>query len=86
MTLQEFCNKITVLRGMVPFSVTSWFRTAKRNATLPSSATHSLHLLGLAVDCVLDDPDQQNELVYWVERIGGLRHKVYKSHVHIQIN
>ena len=54
MTYREFCSCIRTLQRRFGFTVTSWFRSIKRNAKV-GGKPDSKHLRGLAVDAVLDD-------------------------------
>ena len=49
-----FPTVIIALAEQIPFSITSWIRTPKRNK-LVGGVPDSKHLRGLAVDLVLDD-------------------------------
>jgi len=51
----RFEDKIRCLALLFELSVTSWIRSKSRNAAV-GGAANSRHLLGLAVDVVLDDP------------------------------
>ncbi len=50
----RFEDKVRAILFVCPGSVTSWIRSPSRNK-LVGGATNSRHLLGLAVDIVLDD-------------------------------
>jgi hypothetical protein len=68
-----------------PFSVTSWGRTAQRNAR-PEIAgkPNSRHLLWLAVDVVLDDPAKEADFMTEARRLGlGCLNE--RDHIHVQV-
>lgn len=54
MSLCEFADLVIELARSYPFSVTSWLRSHNRNASV-GGVRNSYHLVGLAVDVVLDD-------------------------------
>ena len=53
----RFASKISRLLEQHPGSVTSWIRSVKRNRAVGGSP-NSKHLVGMAVDVVLDDPSE----------------------------
>ena len=69
MTLFNFVANLFLLHGLFPFSVTSWIRSAKRNKEVGGLAT-SYHLLGLAVDVVLDNPADKARFIKEAKRLG----------------
>lgn len=76
-----FAEKIAVLRARYYFSVTSWWRTEKRNRAV-GGAANSQHLNGLAVDVVLDDPKDQENFVADCAGLG-LNVIVEGDHLHV---
>jgi hypothetical protein len=81
----HFAEKISLICGRHQCSVTSWFRTEKRNKDVGGHIM-SQHQLGLAVDLV---PDQDNSEGYWEEvaidcRRLGLVAVVERDHIHVQ--
>ena len=80
--LKWFVERCYQLQAVHPFSVTSWWRTVARNIEVGGLA-NSLHLEGLAVDCVLF-PGRSGEEFLRDARILGLYGRVEKDHVHIQ--
>ena len=77
-----FCDKLMRLQAMQPYSVTSWWRTNKHNASVGGNPL-SQHLIGLAVDCVLD-PGVSMSLFLRDAQILGLHGSVEGDHVHLQ--
>jgi len=83
--LTSFCEKVAIICGKHNCSVTSWFRTPKRNEKVGGHIM-SQHQLGLAVDLV---PDEDNSEGYWneieidCERLG-LVAVVKRTHIHVQ--
>lgn len=86
MTFREFCSCIRTLQKRFGFSVTSWFRSPKRNKAKGGMST-SKHLKGLAVDAVLDNMQDTNakaELTA-AARAMGLGVVDEGDHLHIQV-
>jgi len=81
--LAAFLEKVVLLRVLVPFSVTSWIRTPKRNQAI-GGHPRSWHLMGLAVDVVLDNPEDTDRLVEAARRFG-LDVVVEEDHVHLEV-
>lgn len=54
MTIGDFANQVLLYCALMDCSVTSWFRTKKRNAQV-GGIDYSLHRFGLAVDVVYDE-------------------------------
>lgn len=71
-----------MLRTQAAFSVTSWWRTAARNAFVGGSSS-SLHLCGLAADLV-PDPGLSREALLAHAMNVGLHGIVEADHVHVQ--
>jgi len=78
----RFTEKVGALMGAYPASITSWYRSPKRNKRVGGSST-SLHMLGLAVDVVLDS---RTDLEGFTALAKRLRLWVLdeQDHVHIQ--
>jgi uncharacterized protein YcbK (DUF882 family) len=55
--IHSFIDKIITLSLRYDFSVTSWIRSKKHNVQVDGS-NNSRHLLGLAVDIILDDKEE----------------------------
>lgn len=71
--------KIALLRASFSFSVTSWWRTVKRNNDV-GGLPKSLHLKGLALDIVLDNLEDDEE---FKAAAGDLGIHVYKEDDHL---
>ncbi len=83
MSKREFQDIITTLHGRYAFSETSGHRTASRNA-LVGGHPNSRHLLGLAIDCILDDDIRdEGDFVADAKRLG-LNVIVEGDHTHLQ--
>lgn len=65
----EFAAKIADLNHCVEFSVTSWFRSEHRNEAV-GGAKESQHLKGLAVDVVLDNPEDTGFFLRKLDKLG----------------
>ena len=78
----RFEDKIKSLLLAYPGSITSWIRSPKRNKAV-GGAAHSMHLVGLAVDIVLDDPKQNYDCIQMATRIGGLWMVDEGDHIHM---
>jgi uncharacterized protein YcbK (DUF882 family) len=63
-------------------SVTSWYRTPRRNRAVGGHPS-SLHLKGLAVDLVADDPSAHPTIAAHARRLGLVAIQE-EDHVHIQ--
>lgn len=61
--------RVALLRENYPFSVTSWWRTVKRNDAV-GGLPKSLHLRGLAIDVVLDPEVNQVDFRIAAEKVG----------------
>ncbi len=83
MTVVDFVLRLTTLRVHYPFSVTSWYRTPERNVIV-GGHPQSRHLLGLAVDVVVDDARRVPALLDDARR-AGLTAVDEGDHVHIQV-
>ena len=83
MTFIDFTATIGILFCRYDFSVTSWLRSVAHNAKVGGNS-HSRHLLGLAVDVVLDDPEMTDDLVAEARR-QGLIAVPEGDHVHLQV-
>jgi uncharacterized protein YcbK (DUF882 family) len=78
----RFEDKIRLLAVLFPLSVTSWLRSRKHNEQV-GGVTNSRHLLGLAVDVVLDDTTQTAEFRVLAIQLG-LQVIIEEDHVHVQ--
>lgn len=78
-----FVSGIYTLAVRYDFSITSWIRSSKRNKQVGGSQ-NSRHLLGLAVDIILDNPTDLRDFIKDAEL---LRLKVIdeKTHLHVQL-
>ena len=81
----EFVEKVVTLLEIYPGSVTSWFRSHKRNKEVGGGRA-SWHLAGLAVDIVLDDMEESHRIsmVQRARRIG-LDAIDEIDHVHLEV-
>lgn len=82
MTIDDFTIYIMMICTITRASVTSWIRTKKHNAEVGGKDT-SLHLLGLAVDVVLDNIGDGPLLEGLCSRYG-LHFLKETDHYHIQ--
>lgn len=78
----RFEDKIGWLKANYEFSVTSWWRSKAHNAAVGGVRT-SRHLVGLAVDIVLDNADDRSALRQTALELG-LQVIDEGDHVHIQ--
>ena len=69
MAIHKFVDAVITLQAEFEFSVTSWFRSKKRNKGVGGS-DDSFHLCGLGIDCVLDLPDVKDLFVKRARRLG----------------
>ena len=76
----EFLGRVRTLLGQHPGSVTSWIRSPARNKAV-GGAKNSKHLTGLAVDVVLDNP---NEGLAQICKTLHLRCLDEGDHVHVE--
>lgn len=65
-------------------SVTSWIRTAKRNAAV-GGGVNSRHLIGMGCDCVLDDKAKTAAFTA-AARALGLQVADEGDHIHIEFD
>lgn len=79
-----FVEDIVHLKTRFMFSVTSWFRTPKRNKN-KGGHPQSLHMIGYAMDIVLDDKNDTTEFMSMCRRLN-LRPIEEHDHIHVQIN
>lgn len=79
----EFLFKILYLSCRFNFSVTSWIRTPAHNKKV-GGVPDSMHLLGLAVDVILDDWSETEQFMKMCKRIG-LQAIKEGDHIHVQI-
>lgn len=82
MTIRDFAGKIDLLNKLFPLSITSWFRSKKRNAAV-GGHPQSKHLSGFAIDVVLDDPKDKPQFLKTVNALG-LGFLDEGDHIHIQ--
>jgi len=78
----RFEDKIRCLAMLFRFSVTSWIRSRKRNDDVGGVAD-SRHLIGLAVDVVLDDGMQRGEFIVHADMLN-LDVIIEGDHLHVQ--
>ena len=78
----KFTEKVEALMGAFPASITSWYRSPKRNKRVGGSST-SMHMLGLAVDVVLDSRSDVKEFIALAKRLR-LWTLDEQDHVHLQ--
>ncbi len=81
-----FVMGVMDLQARFPFSVTSWWRTAKHNAGLADSVKDSQHLVGTAADVVFDpgaEPDPG--LFKAAARELGLEVERESDHTHLEL-
>ena len=79
-TTRRFVDKVQCLLTQHPGSVTSWIRSVKRNRAVGGSP-NSKHLVGMAVDVVLDDPSE--DIAQTCNRLH-LRCLDEGDHVHVE--
>jgi Peptidase M15 len=80
----ELLDAVDAICRRFPASVTSWWRSAKHNASLPGSVPNSQHQQGLAVDLVFDGPTpSKGELAPFLSRtMQDVRDE--PGHVHLE--
>ncbi|MBU0572011.1 MAG: peptidase M15 [Candidatus Omnitrophica bacterium] len=72
-------------RVKYPIIVTSGYRTEEHNEEV-GGAPHSYHLKGMAIDCVVNDPDWSlNALASEGLKCGFSTAIIYSTHVHFDI-
>lgn len=81
-TVHSFTEKVLSLKLKYDFSVTSWIRSDKHNSEV-NGVLKSFHPLGLAVDCVLDNPALAPNLIRDAKRLG-LDAILEADHVHLE--
>jgi hypothetical protein len=79
----RFEDKIRCLAVLYDFSVTSWIRTRKHNKFI-GGVTDSRHLLGLAVDVVLDEMEREVGPFTVSSKQLGLQVILEGDHIHLQ--
>ena len=82
MGLVTFLLHVHTVTGTFHGSVTSWLRSTKHNAAV-GGKPGSLHLLGLAVDLIFDDPDEKAQAAHSFAR-AGLWTINEGDHLHVQ--
>lgn len=80
--MAEFAERVSLLAAAFDLSVTSWFRSSKRNAAVGGVAG-SRHLVGLAVDVVLDQGQDADAFVKLCVSLG-LEVLAEGDHYHVQ--
>jgi len=83
MTTGEFVEAILTLAREFRFSVTSWGRSPQRNAEV-GGHPESWHRAWLAVDVVLDAPQDQERFVKRARRLG-LQVVMEADHLHLEV-
>lgn len=78
----HFCNAVVILGLRFRFSVTSWIRSAIRNAAVGGSRD-SWHMVALAVDVVLDDGEDVISFKLTANKLG-LKALDEGDHIHLQ--
>ena len=78
----RFEDKIRILATLYDFSVTSWIRSRRYNTDV-GGVPGSLHLLGLAVDVVLENREELSEFMADSRRLE-LVVFVEEDHIHLQ--
>ena len=79
----DFCNAVIKLADEFDLSITSWYRSPKRNESVGGKPT-SKHLRGLAVDVVLDKKEDTDNFTKRVNQYG-LVWLNEGDHIHCQI-
>jgi hypothetical protein len=82
MTGAEFDAAMRTLATKYQFSETSGRRTAKHNKDV-GGKVNSRHVLGLARDCIFDDPLEIPAFRLDVKRLG-LKYSNESDHIHVQ--
>lgn len=82
MTRLVFLAKIEEMHELFKFSETSGWRTEKHNKAV-GGVENSKHLLGLAVDCVLDNPADEKAFCD-IAKAKGLAFNPEGDHIHLQ--
>lgn len=82
--IADFALAVATLAVEFDLSVTSWYRSHKRNKSV-GGVENSLHLCGLAVDIVLDNDSDKESFIKRAQRFG-LRIIDEGHHLHIQVN
>ena len=82
MSVLGLADAINYLRADFNFSVTSWWRTPKRNKDV-GGKSNSRHLVGLGMDIILDDAAQTQE---FIKAAKGYRLLAINEgdHIHVQ--
>ncbi len=78
-----FTEHVLTLKGCYQFSITSWFRTKRRNTEV-GGRDDSFHLLGLAVDVILDNPADKARFIQAAKRLG-LDAIDENDHIHLEV-
>ena len=80
---ERFLSAVLALCIAFRFSVTSWIRTPKRNVEVGGSM-RSNHLMGLAVDIVIESPDIDGFILF-AKRLG-LKVIKERDHYHLELD
>jgi uncharacterized protein YcbK (DUF882 family) len=84
MTVEEFVSIIQPIIHVHNGSVTSWIRSVKHNAEV-GGAVNSRHILGLAVDVVLDEMTEDKKAAFMKDcRRYSLVPLDEGDHIHVQ--
>jgi len=82
-TIERFATLVFRLCLLHGGSVTSWIRSAQRNADF-GGVTRSAHLVGLGVDIVLDSISEKDKMIIEARRLN-LFALDEGDHVHISV-
>jgi hypothetical protein len=81
-TPEAFAQRVCLLCRNHGISITSWWRTPFRNE-LVGGKPGSQHLIGMAVDLVLDPAIDQRDLLSLIRQLG-LHYLEEGDHIHVQ--
>ncbi len=81
-TRMRFEDKIRCLALLFDFSVTSWIRSRKSYAAV-GACSDSSHVIGLAVDVVLDDVTETRQFTRRAVKLG-LHTLIQDEFIHVQ--
>ena len=82
----EFMDVVQSLRAWLnrPLIINSFYRSEQHNAAV-GGAEYSMHQLGLAADCRISDPAEQDAFAREARARGCNGIKIYKTFVHIDM-